>query len=103
MQREIFEIVDALIVRRFAADVLRLSVWRFIWRNNVRLRLLLTLRARLRFGHKDAANAAWQQFATGTGRTMPSFLTAWGAALIRRRCERRTPAFEDARQSVSPL
>ena len=37
----------------------RRLAWKALWRANVRLRLLLTLRARLKSGHADAACAAW--------------------------------------------
>ncbi|MEP7353728.1 MAG: glycosyltransferase family 2 protein [Acidobacteriota bacterium] len=103
MQREIFEIVEALIERTFSQSPFLRYFWRMAWRNNVRLRLSLTLKARLRFGQKEGAIAAWQQLANGTGSTLPGWLVRFGDKLIRRWCARRTPVFEDARQSVSPL
>jgi len=107
MQDEIFQIVEGAIERlypgRTAKGRFGRITWRAVWRANVRLRLLLTLRARLKTRHADAACAAWQQLACGTGRQMPEIVTRWGAALLRRRCAGCEPEFEDARQSVSPL
>jgi glycosyltransferase involved in cell wall biosynthesis len=91
MQKEIHEIVDRAIGSRWW--------WRVVWRNHVRLRLLLTLRARLRSGHRDAAAAAWRAFANDTGWHAPGWVERSGDALIKRRCA----GFADGRGSVSPL
>ena len=103
MQREIFEIVEGAIDRLWPKKTLRRRSWKAIWRANVRLRLLLTLRARLKTGHVDAARAAWDILAGGTGRRLPQVVSRMGWPVIRWWCGRRTPEFEDAGQSVSPL
>jgi glycosyltransferase involved in cell wall biosynthesis len=103
MQREIFEIVEGSIERRWPKVTLRRLAWKALWRANVRLRLLLTLRARLKSGHADAACAAWNMLALGTGWRLPKLVAATGCSLIRRWCGRRAPEFGDARQGVSPL
>ena len=66
MQHEIFSIVESLIERQKKQPVTRLF-WKTLWRWNVRLRLALTLRARLKSGHAGPACAAWNQMAQGTG------------------------------------
>ncbi len=101
MQREICEIVEHAIDRLFSGQPMFRAVWKGIWRTNVRLRLFLTLRTRAQSGHADAACAAWTQLLEGTG--LRSLLGGPGESLIRRWSSRRTPAFRDARQSVSPL
>lgn len=103
MQREIFEIVEQSIDRLTRGRRFARAARRAAWRANVRARLLLTLRARLKTGHGDAACAAWEALLRHTGRDGPRVLENAGAALIRRWCARRQPAFDDARQSVSPL
>ncbi len=103
MQREIFGIVEGSIERRWPKTGPRRLAWKALWRANVRLRLLLTLRARLRSGHADAACAAWMILARGTGRKLPTAAARRGSALMRWWCGRRAPQFEDTRQSVSPL
>jgi glycosyltransferase involved in cell wall biosynthesis len=103
MQREIFEIVERAIDRRWPQPTLPWRIWKAVWRTNVRWRLLLTLRARLKSGHADAACAAWNMLTRGTGRTAPKPVGDAGWALIRWWCGRREPEFEDVRQSVSPL
>ena len=103
MQREIFEIVEGAIERRWPKAKLQRRVWRAIWRTNVRMRLLLTLRARLRTGHKDAACAAWDMLTRGTGFALPKSVAHAGRVAIRWWCGRHELTFEDARQSVSPL
>lgn len=100
MQREIFEIVERAIARRRWG---MRGMWRCIWRANVRLRLLLTIRARVRSGHADAACAAWSGLAGGTGRKLPNWLARLGESIIRSRCAGRDGHFEDPRESVSPL
>jgi glycosyltransferase involved in cell wall biosynthesis len=99
MQREIFEIVEKTLA---AQPWLARVFWRVIWRANVRARLALTLRARLRSGHADAACAAWNAMLQHTGRSMPIWFEEIGGWLIRRWIARHT-ALSDARQSVSPL
>jgi glycosyltransferase involved in cell wall biosynthesis len=101
MQREIREIVERSIGRLFADQPVFRAVWKTIWRTNVRFRLFLTLRTRANSGHSDAACAAWDQLLEGTG--LKSLLGSPGESVIRRWSSRRTPAFRDARQSVSPL
>jgi glycosyltransferase involved in cell wall biosynthesis len=101
MQREIFRIVESSIERqKHGAPLL---FWKALWRANVRLRLALTLHARLKGGHEEAACAAWSQLARGTGRSLPHALELAGERLTRRFCPLREPRFEDTRQSVSPL
>jgi glycosyltransferase involved in cell wall biosynthesis len=102
MQREIFEIVEGAIDRRWPKSAWPRRAWKALWRANVRARLLLTLRARLKSGHADAACAAWQMLTQGTGRRLPKSVVRVGSAVIRWWCGRREPGFEDARQSVSP-
>ena len=103
MQREIFEIVEGAIDRRRREPAFHRLAWKALWRANVRMRLLLTLRARLRSGHADAACAAWEMLTQGTGRKLPDSVVVAGRTAIRWWCGRRPPEFEDARQSVSPL
>jgi glycosyltransferase involved in cell wall biosynthesis len=99
MQREICAIVEKSIDRLFVGHPILRAAWKSIWRTNVRVRLLLTLRARIASGHTDAACAAWTQLMHG----MPSMLRQSGESLVRRWSSRRAPQFQDARQSVSPL
>ena len=103
MQCEIFEIVEGAIGRRWPEPALRRRFWKTLWRMNARLRLLLTLRARLQSGHADAACAVWNLLMRGTGRKAPKRLGDAGWTFIRWWCERRRPEFDDVRQSVSPL
>lgn len=103
MQREIFEIVERAIQRLLPRQPLMQQIWKLIWRSNVRLRLLLTVRARAASGHADAACAAWDQLFSATGLWLPAPLRRAGGTLIRRWSGRRPPSFQDARQSVSPL
>ena len=103
MQCEIFEIVEAAIERRWPRPALARRAWKALWRTNVRLRLLLTLRARLKSGHADAACAVWNMLTRGTGRKLPKPVGRAGWTFIRWWCGRRQPEFEDVRQSVSPL
>jgi glycosyltransferase involved in cell wall biosynthesis len=102
MQREIFEIVEGSIARLYANPVERV-LRRMVWRNTVRLRLLLTLRQRAKTGHAEAACAAWETILRHTGLTVPSVMERAGSALLRWWCRRKQPKFETARQSVSPL
>jgi glycosyltransferase involved in cell wall biosynthesis len=103
MQAEIFEIVERALVRRWPRWRPQRTIWRAVWRANVRLRLLLTLRARIRGGHENAACAAWTGLMRHTGRSAPDWLERAGEILIRRWTRGREPRFENARQSVSPL
>jgi len=100
MQREIFSIVEKTIAERGA---LARVFWRAIWRANVRARLTLTLWARLRSGHGNAACAAWHGILQDTGRRAPEWIERIGERMISRSCDGREPAFKDARESVSPL
>ena len=101
LQREVFEIVEGAIARnlRGAGRI----VWRAAWRANVRLRLALTLQARLRSGHGYAAWAAWHGLLQDTGFRAPQWIESAGTAAICRICAGREPQFKDRRQSVSPL
>jgi glycosyltransferase involved in cell wall biosynthesis len=103
MQREIFTIVEGSIHRLHPSHPVTRAIWKCIWRNNVRARLLLTLRARAASGHADAACAAWTQLIEGTRLPLPRALRNLGEALIRAYSTRKTPVLHDARQSVSPL
>jgi glycosyltransferase involved in cell wall biosynthesis len=103
MQREIFEIVERAMERRWPRGGPDRWAWKLLWRFNVRLRLALTLRMRVRSGHGEAAVDLWRQLATGTGRTVPQIAERAGRVLIEKWCARRAPSFEDPRQSVSPL
>jgi glycosyltransferase involved in cell wall biosynthesis len=103
MQREIFEIVEGAIDRRWPEPAWPRRAWKALWRANVRMRLLLTLRARLKSGHADAACAAWNMLMSGTGRMLPKPVQRAGWTFIRWWCGRREPEFDDVRQSVSPL
>lgn len=71
MQAEIFEIVESSMTRRWPRWRPQRTFWRAVWRANVRLRLLLTLRARIRSGHENAACAAWTGLLQHTGRGAP--------------------------------
>jgi hypothetical protein len=103
MQAEIFEIVERAMLRRWPRWRPQRTFWRAAWRANVRLRLLLTLRVRIRGGHANAACAAWTGLLQNTGRSGPAWLERAGEILIRRWTRAREPRFKDARQSVSPL
>jgi len=101
LQREVFEMVEGAIARRFTGP--RRTFWRAAWRANVRARLALTLRARLKSGHGDAACAAWHGLVEETAFPAPAWIKHLGDAAIRRMCAGRDPRFHDRRQSVSPL
>lgn len=101
LQREIFEIVERTITRNFACP--QRSFWRAAWRANVRARLALTLWARLRSGHGDAACAAWRGMLQDTGHSTPEWVERAGAAALRGLCAGREPHFKDPAESVSPL
>jgi hypothetical protein len=101
MQREIREIVERAIERRFPDAPVARALWKALWRANVRLRLGLTLAARLRGRHAPAACAAWREMLDAA--PVPRQFVSFGESLIARWCRRGTPAFEDVRSSVSPL
>jgi glycosyltransferase involved in cell wall biosynthesis len=103
MQEEIFEIVEHAIARRWPRWRPHRTFWRAVWRANVRLRLFLTLRVRIRGGHGNAACAAWKGLLQHTGRRAPAWFEGAGEILIRRWTRAREARFESARQSVSPL
>jgi glycosyltransferase involved in cell wall biosynthesis len=103
MQREIFEIVEGAVNRIYRDQPVPRGFWKLTWRINVRLRLLLTVRARVRTGHGEAASSAWAQLWDATGLRLPRFVRLVGENWIRKQARRRTPQFQDARQSVSPL
>jgi glycosyltransferase involved in cell wall biosynthesis len=107
MQREIFEIVERAIGRRYTKMTPRAllckGAWRCVWRANVRVRLLLTLRARLTSGHTEAACAAWNVLSRGTGWKAPEAVVRTVSTAIRWWCGRREAEYKDVRQSVSPL
>ena len=88
MQREIFEIVEAAIARLCEGR----TMWRAIWRVHVRLRLALTLRQRLRSGHRDAACALWHGLLQDTGRSTPYWIEAQGDKIIRHWCRGHNPS-----------
>jgi glycosyltransferase involved in cell wall biosynthesis len=101
LQREVFEIVEAAIARNFTYP--RRTFWRALWRANVRVRLALTLRARLQSGHSEAACAAGHGLLQNTGRSTPEWIERAGASAIRGMCAGRDPQFQNRHQSVSPL
>lgn len=107
MQREIFEIVEGSIARLFEGRSLNCTAqragWRAIWRTTVRLHLMLTLWARLKTGHADAACAAWSGVLRNTGLTLPAWVERIGGDLIRRRCRGREAVAATPREGVSPL
>jgi glycosyltransferase involved in cell wall biosynthesis len=103
MQAEIFSIVDRALQRRWPEASPARWLAHAAWRANVRLRLLLTIRARLRSGHGEAAGAAWQILAHGTGGNLWAPLDRLGAAVIRWSAARAGAPAAAARQSVSPL
>jgi glycosyltransferase involved in cell wall biosynthesis len=91
MQREIFEIVEGAIAgQRGSSWALARGLWKTVWRANVRARLTLTLWARLRSGHGDAACAAWHGILQHKGRRTPGWIERVGARCIALvRCEKR--------------
>jgi glycosyltransferase involved in cell wall biosynthesis len=106
MQREIFEIVERAIAgQRGSSWALARGLWKTVWRANVRARLTLTLWARLRSGHGDAACAAWHGILQHTGRRTPGWIERVGARCIAWRCRRggREAEFKEAIERVSPL
>ena len=103
MQAEIFEIVERALIRRWPRGGPQRILRRAVWRANVRLRLLMTLRARIASGHGEAACAAWQTLTHSTGRRVPAWIEGWGERWIRQYAARQGTEFREARQSVSPL
>jgi glycosyltransferase involved in cell wall biosynthesis len=103
MQREIFEIGEGALSRRWPRPGLRRMLWRAAWRANVRLRLALTLHARLRTAHANPACAAWHGLLQDTGWRAPEWLERAGVWLIRRRCAGRRPEPGDFSPSITPL
>ena len=101
LQRELFRMVEAAIARDINWP--RRTFWRTAWRTNVRARLALTLRARLRSGHEDAACLAWHGLIQDAGFRTPWWIERAGAAAIHRLCAGREARFRDRGQSVSPL
>jgi glycosyltransferase involved in cell wall biosynthesis len=102
MQGEIFEIVERAMLRHWPKPSPRRTMWRMVWRANVRLRLALTIRARIRGGHVNAACAAWQVLTRLTGGHSIRVLDRWGQAVIRRYAGRfGLPAASG--HNVSPL
>jgi glycosyltransferase involved in cell wall biosynthesis len=107
MQAEIFTILEHSFDRMWPGASPRKTFWRFVWRWNVRARLLLTIRARLRTGHLEAARAGWAVLLNETGRPgswaglkpaierLGSLAIAWLAGHSR--------GFRGPRESVSPL
>ncbi len=103
MQREIFEIVESLIERRYGRQSMGRGAWKAIWRANVRLHLGLTMIARLRSGHASAACAAWHGLLQDTGRRAPAAIERAGARLLRRLCARGQSDGLSPSESVVPL
>lgn len=97
MQREIFEIVEKVLALR---PWFSRMWWRAIWRTNVRARLLLTLRSRIKSGHGKAACAAWHALVQHTGRRAPQWFEDLGTRWIRSRI---ATGAEAGIQTVSPL
>jgi hypothetical protein len=106
MQREIFEIVERAIAAEPGSSwALPRTFWKTVWRANVRARLALTMWARLRSGHGDAACAAWHGILQDTGRRAPGWIERIGARCIESWCRRggRKAEFKEAIERVSPL
>jgi glycosyltransferase involved in cell wall biosynthesis len=105
MQCEIYEIVDRAIRRIWPHSPLRQAVARCLWSGNVRVRLALTIRARVRSGHTAAARVAWQALACGVGRAFPKWLEKWGQSVIERWPYREPTPLRPSgglRETVSP-
>lgn len=106
LQRERFEMGENAIARGIGFPPTIFSprfLWKAVWRANARARLALTLRARLKSGHEDAARAAWHGLLQDTGRRAPQWIEDVGAAAIRAWCAGKQPEFRDQRQRMSPL
>jgi glycosyltransferase involved in cell wall biosynthesis len=105
MQSEIFEIVERAMERRWPTPTIERSLWRAVWRTTVRLHLLLTLYARIRGGHLDAALSVWRALTCRTRRKTPKWLRELGARWIRQftRSASQFAPRARARARVSPL
>lgn len=105
MQSEIFTIIEGAIERLHGGNLLARGLWRLLWRNNVRLRLLLTAWSRIQTGQGDAAVSCVGQMLAGTGHKAPTALTEVAQGLARRWASRRARAGarQSAEQTVSPL
>lgn len=103
MQAEIFEIVERALLRRWPRGGPRRVGWRALWRANVRARLLLTVRARIRGGHGNAAGAAWSTLTQATGARFLAWLEDPGQWWIEHSIRRLEGSLPEARESVSPL
>jgi glycosyltransferase involved in cell wall biosynthesis len=102
MQNEIRTIVERALDRQYPKAPLRRAAWKQLWRANVRLRLALTLAARLKMRREDPARAAWAELTADT--ILPKSLAYVGEKSIEIWC-RSGGAMkpEDPRESVSPL
>ncbi len=98
MQAEIFEIVDLAMRRRWPRGGPARIYRRALWRANVRAHLLLTIRARMRSGHGDAAAAAWLTLTRATGTRAFQWLEGPGQWWIR-----RSTGLPEVSESVIPL
>jgi glycosyltransferase involved in cell wall biosynthesis len=103
MQSEIFDIGERAMLRRWPRGGPGRVCWRALWRANVRARLLLTVRARMRSGHGSAAGAAWSMLTHATGSRALRWLEGPGQWWIRHRGARRPAGLPEASESVSPL
>jgi glycosyltransferase involved in cell wall biosynthesis len=103
MQAEIFEIVERAMLRRWPCGGPGRVCWRAVWRANVRARLLLTVRARMRSGHRNAAGAAWSTLTRATGVRALEWLDGPGQWWIRHSVLRHEVGLAEGRESVSPL
>ena len=103
MQAEIFQIVERAMLRRWPSGGPRRIFWRALWRANVRARLLLTVRGRMRSGHGDAAGAAWSILTRATGTRALAWLDGPGQWRIRHSQARHEAGLLGARERVSPL
>jgi len=102
MQDEIAQIMDKEIQSAYGDAGIRRAFWRQAWRLNARLHLLLTIRARLRTGHADAACAAWRaMFTKSTQRSL--WLAEAGEEWLRDKASRVAAVSATPRQRVSPL
>jgi glycosyltransferase involved in cell wall biosynthesis len=116
MQQEILEIVEKALDATYGARRARRLWWKKVWRATVRVHLLLTVRARLRTGHAEAACAAWRamffraalpnslqpEHAASAARA-PRWYVRAGETWLRRRASRVAEIVGGAGPSVSPL
>jgi glycosyltransferase involved in cell wall biosynthesis len=98
MQAEIFEIVELAMLRRWPRGCPARIYRRALWRANVRAHLLLTIRARMRSGHSDAAGAAWSTLTHATGTRALAWLEGPGRWWIR-----HSTGLPKGSESVVPL